>query len=94
MEEEKFRDYLIKKGKKEHVVRQLIGSVRLFEDYLKTQKNTTIDKATDRNIRDYSEICVVEKKGSVKIVMRGIAYYYEFIGNEKISALAAEIRDN
>ena len=26
--------------------------------------------------------------------MRGIAYYYEFIGNEKISALAAEIRDN
>lgn len=93
MDEEKLRQYLKKQGKKDHVVAQLAGSVRLFADYLEKETEKTLETASGKELGDYAAVCESAKKGSTKTAIRGIKYYYDFTGNREMSGLAAEIRE-
>lgn len=92
MKEEEFRKALKKRGKKEHVVEELISSFRLFEEYLKTQRKRELDEATEEDLRNYAASCEAGKKGSAKIRIRGVMLYYDISGNKPMASLAAEIR--
>ena len=92
MKEEEFKKALKKQGKKEHVVTQLVESIRLFENYLKERQKKGLDEATEEDLRDYAASCEAEKKGSAKIKVRGLILYYDCSGNKSMASLAAEIR--
>jgi len=92
MKEEEFRKALKKQGKKEHVVEELIGSFRLFEEYLKTQRKQGLDEATEEDLRDYAALCEEDKQGSARIKIRGVMLYYGLSGNKPMASLANEIR--
>ena len=91
MIEEGFRDYLRKQGKKQHVVRGLMDSVRLFENYLKKQSKE-IHLTTQEDLLDYAASCESEKEDSARIRIRGVALYFGYTGNSKMADIANGIR--
>lgn len=89
--EERFRNHLRKRGKKEHVVKGLVDSVRRFEDYLKKQAKE-IRLTTKEDLFDYAAGCESERKGSARIRIRGVGLYFGYIGNDEMAAAANGIR--
>ena len=92
MMEEGFRDHLKKQGKKGHVIRGLVDSARLFENYLE-KRNKAIHHTTKEDLLDYAASCESEKKGSARIKIRGVALYFGYIGDSKMAATANGIRE-
>jgi len=92
VKEEEFKMALKRQGKKEHVVESLIRTVRLFESYLKEQRKESLDEATEDDLSDYAASCEAEKKGSARIRVRGLIFYYNSSDNKPMASLAAEIR--
>lgn len=90
--EEGFRDHLRKQGKKGHVIRGLVDSVRLFQNYFET-RNKKMQQATKEDLFDYATRCESEKKGSAKIRNRAVALYFRYIGNSEMAAIASGIRE-
>lgn len=90
MDEEGFRRFLKKAGKKEHVVAGLIGQVRVFAAYLDSERQTGVEAAQEQDIRDYAETLTSRE---IKARMRGLALFYKFTGNALLSRLAAGIRE-
>jgi len=91
MIEEGFREYLKKQGKKDHVVRGLMGSVTLFENYLR-KHSKEIRLATKEDLLDYAASCESEKKDSARIRIRGVGLYFRYLGNSRMAAVANGIR--
>jgi Domain of unknown function (DUF4332) len=90
MDEKGFRQFLKKFGKKEHVVEGLISQVRAFEVYLAGKQQIGVEAANEQVLRDYVESLT---QGEVRERMRGLALYYEFVGNVPLSRLASDIRE-
>jgi len=90
MDEPGFRHAMERAGKKERVVNGLVGQVRAFEGYLDREKGIDLGAASEQDLRDYVD--VLEPK-AVKERMRGLALYYEFVGNSAMARLAGEIRE-
>jgi hypothetical protein len=91
--EEGFRDHLKRRGRKDHVVRQLVDSVRLFENYLE-KRNKQMHETTNQDLFDYAATCESERKGSARIKIRGLALYFGYIGNSEMAATADGIRES
>jgi hypothetical protein len=89
--EEGFRDHLKRQGKKDHVVKWLVDSVRLFDSYLE-KRGKQIHETTNQDLFDYAASCESERKGSARIKIRGLALYFGYIGNSEMAATADEIR--
>jgi len=90
--EEGFKDHLKRQGKKDHVVRELVNSVRLFENYLE-RRDKALHETTKQNLLDYAANCESARKGSTKIKIRGVALYFGYVGNSEIAAAADGIRE-
>ncbi|MBN2380612.1 DUF4332 domain-containing protein [candidate division WOR-3 bacterium] len=93
MTKEEFRSELKKRGKKPHVVEGLVNSLSLFEEYLH-QRGKQLDDASEKDLQDYSLACEAEKKGSTKIMVRGIMLYYSFSGSKTMTQLAGKLRES
>jgi len=90
--EKGFADHLRKRGKTDRVVRGLVDSVRLFENYLK-ERNKEIRHITNNDLFAYAASCESEKKGSARTRIRGIALYFGYVGNNSMAATANGIRE-
>lgn len=90
MDEKGFRQFLKKFGKKEHVMEGLISQVRAFEIYLAGKQQIGVEAANEQVLRGYVESLT---QGEVRERMRGLALYYEFVGNVPLSRLASDIRE-
>jgi site-specific recombinase XerD len=88
-----FINYLKKKGKKSHVIDNLVNMVELYQKYLHTHNKTDIDKVTANNLNSYIEF--IESKDScntAKKHCRGIALYYRFSGKDMLADIASDYR--
>jgi hypothetical protein len=90
MDEEGFRQFLKRAGKKEHVIDGLVQQVRAFEAYLVTAGRGGLELAGERELHDYVQTLDPKR---VKARMRGLALYYRFAGNEPLARRASEIRE-
>jgi hypothetical protein len=90
--EEGFGDHLKRQGKKDHVVRRLVDSVGLFENYLE-KRNKHMHETTSQDLFDYAASCESERKGSARIKIRGLALYFGYVGNSEMAATADGIRE-
>jgi hypothetical protein len=90
--EEGFRDHLKRQGKKDHVVKWLVDSVRLFDNYLQ-KRGKQIRETTNQDLFDYAASCESQRKGSARIKIRGLALYFGYIGNSEMAATADGIRE-
>ena len=69
MDEQGFRQFLKRAGKKEHVVEGLVSQVRAFEAYLATKQQTRVEDVGEQGIQDYVETLA---QGEVRGRMRGL----------------------
>lgn len=90
MNEEGFRQFLKKSGKKVHVVEGLLSQVRLWEVYLMEKQHIGLDAAGTHHLQAYIEtLAPVEAKKQ----LRGLALYYQFIGNSLLANWASNMRE-
>ena len=90
MDEKGFRQFLKRAGKKEHVVEELVSQVRAFEAYLAGKQQARVEDVGGQGIQDYVETL---PQGQVRGRMRGLALYYESVGNVPLARLAGDIRE-
>ena len=62
MDEEAFRKYLRRKGKKPNVVERNISTVSAFRDYLVNIRNNNLDAVSTADICSYVEMIEKDKK--------------------------------
>ena len=88
---DEFRGYLKRKGKKNHVVDDLIGRCVAFEGFLrKTQK--FMEDADEEDIRTFVDD-IQDRKSGVNNYLRAIGLYYRFMSRSDLSALAGDLRE-
>lgn len=93
MDEEGFRPFLKRGGRKPHTVDNIIGILRRYEAYLKNfGDDKTIDQATPQNLEAYILWYEEQEKQSAKSQLWGIRYYYQFTGNKAMTTKASELR--
>jgi hypothetical protein len=90
MDEDNFRTFLKRAGKKEHVVDGLVSQVRAFENYLGEMGWGGLEAVSGQEIEEYAETL---SQSEIKARMRGLALYYRFAGNEPLARLAGSLRE-
>jgi hypothetical protein len=90
MDEQGFRKYLKRAGKKDHVVEGLVNQVKGFEAYLADSRSKSLEEAGEQDIREYAGSLDEEK---ARVHIRGVALYYSFTGEEALAKLAHEMRE-
>jgi hypothetical protein len=93
MDKDGFRKYLKKRGKKAHVIDELVFSIEKFESYLLEQGVRDLQSAIPEDIRTFVDCLEKTKKGTGRKVVRGIALYYAMTGNDSMKSTANGIRD-
>lgn len=93
MNEQQFRSYLKKRGKKAHVVDVLIEQVRQFETFLQHDKGRALKYAVPDDLQAYADGVEARRPGAVGKSVRGLILYYQFCGEEQLAAKAAELRE-
>lgn len=88
MDEDAFRLFLKRKGKKAHVVDGLVENVRQFENYL-NQQQASLDTVNEQHIVDY-QATLFEK--ALNSMLRSLALYYQFVGNDPLAEMTAAAR--
>jgi len=91
MDEQGFRKFLKKFGKKEHVVEGLISQVRAFEAYLTGKRHIGVEAASEQDLQDYVKAL---PQREVKVRIRGLSLYYGFVGNIPLARLASDLREH
>jgi hypothetical protein len=90
MDEDGFRAFLKKAGKKENVIQGLVDHVRRFESYLRERRQAGLDTASQEDLLAYSDSL---EPGRVSQSVRGLGLYYRYTGNTALARLASEIRE-
>jgi len=93
LNEEEFRKFLRKKGKKLDVVDRNVKAVNAFVAFLKEVRKTSLDAVTKEDIEAYVEILESEKKsakGSLYVLMN----YFRYIGNTELLKAAGQLRES
>jgi predicted flap endonuclease-1-like 5' DNA nuclease len=93
MNEQEFRRFLKRKGKKPHVVENLIKQVEQFTEYLVQERGQGLDDADAQDLEDYVAALEALKPGEARKRVRGLALYYQFTGNAAMASLAAAVRE-
>ena len=89
---EEFRKYLRRKGKKNHVVDDLIKRCKVFEDFLHSRHKSGIDDADKEDVQAFFD-AVKDQKTDVNNHLRAIGLYYRFASRPDLSALASNLRE-
>jgi len=90
MDEQGYRRFLKKAGKKVHVVDGLISRVQTFETYLTGKGQAGVETASEQGLRDYVKTLTQKE---IKAQMRALALYYRFVGNDSLAKLTSNIRE-
>ncbi len=93
MDQEGFRRFLKRMGKKEHVVDGLIAQAGRFEEYLSRERQKGLDQAGEQDLLDYAAALHAQNPRGSADRVRGIALYYRFAGNQAMADLAAGMRE-
>ena len=89
MDEIGFRRFLKKAGKQEHVIEGLVGQVRAFEAYLRSQ-DASLESAAQPQLEAY---LAQLKPDEGKVRIRGVVLYFMFSGNTALAEVANRFRD-
>ncbi len=90
MDENGFRQFLKRAGKKTHIIDGLVNQVQTVETYFNGQKQIPLEEVTPQLVRDYTETLDRKEK---KAQMRSLTLYFKFTGNLPLAKLAGEIRE-
>jgi predicted flap endonuclease-1-like 5' DNA nuclease len=88
---EEFRKYLGRKGKKNHVVDDLIKRCKAFEEFLDGRRKSGIDNASKEDMQAFLD-AMKDQKTDVNNYLRAIGLYYRFASRPDLSALANSLR--
>jgi len=89
---EKFRNYLKRKGKKNHVVDDLVKRCEDFEKFLHKRQRSGIDDADKEDLLAFLEAAKGQKTATSNY-LRAIGLYYRFTSKADLSVLASNLRE-
>ncbi|MHA2429214.1 MAG: DUF4332 domain-containing protein [Candidatus Hermodarchaeia archaeon] len=94
MNEEAFRRFLKRGGRKAHVVDTVIHLVRHFEAYLnKFLSGKTLNEATPEDLETYVQWYEQDEEATANRHLWGIRYYYRFTNNRTMAIRVSELRE-
>ncbi len=94
MDEDGFRQFLKRGGRKSHTVDNVVKIVRSYEAYLdKFAEGKAIENATTDDLVTYVEWFEEEEEKSAKGQLWAIRYYYRFINNKPMVMQASDLRE-
>ncbi|MFX1343335.1 MAG: DUF4332 domain-containing protein [Promethearchaeota archaeon] len=94
MDEEGFRQFLKRGGRKPHTVDNVVKIVRSFEAYLdKFAEGKAIEQTTPDDLATYVEWFEQEEEKSAKGQLWAIRYYYRFINNKPMVMQSSKFRE-
>jgi hypothetical protein len=89
---DKFRRHLKRKGKKNHVVEDLVSRCNVFEEFLHKRRESSIDDATKKDVQAFFA-AIRDKKDGVNNYLRAISLYYRFKSRSELANLAGSLRE-
>ncbi len=93
VDEEAFRQFLKRGGRKPHVVERILRLVHSYEAYLhKYADGKTLDDAAPEDISTYVTWFEEDQETAAKGQLWAIHYYYRYIGNKIMANRVAELR--
>lgn len=87
-----FRQFLKRKGKKDHVVDGLIRYCETFELFLQNNRDSTFENTSEEDISAFMEFAVADNL-KIKQYLRSIALYFKFIGETELCKFAGQQRE-
>ena len=93
MDEEGFRKYLKRRGKKPKVVDRNVESVRIFASYLQKERNKDLDDVTKEDL-DLYVFMKEQKKQSAKGALYTLMNYFHYLEDKELLAHANALRDD
>ena len=94
LNEDAFRRFLKRGGRKSHVVDNVIQLVRHFKAYLhKFMGGKPLNEASPEDLEAYVQWFEEDEEKSVKRHLWGIRYYYRFMGNRAMAMRVSELRE-
>ncbi|MCK4972870.1 MAG: DUF4332 domain-containing protein [Candidatus Heimdallarchaeota archaeon] len=93
LQEEDFRKFLKRKGKKPDVVERNVLAVKKFRSYLFEERKKKLDEATSEDIIVYVETIEKEKKQSAKGSLYVLMNYFNFINDETLLSVTRDLRE-
>jgi hypothetical protein len=88
---EGFRKHLKQKGKKDHVVEDLIKRWTVFENFLLQERRSSVADSTEADILAFLEK-TKSNESNINNNLRAIGLYYRFISRLDLSAYASDLR--
>jgi hypothetical protein len=94
MDEDAFRIFLRRGGRSENAARSITALTRAFETYLtKNRSGKTLQQASPADLEAFVDWVKSTGKTAPKKYLWGIRYYYEYIDNKDMCALAGQLRE-
>ncbi len=94
MDEDAFRKFLKRGGRKPHVVDRIMKLIRSYEDYLKKyRERPSLDQATPDDLVAFTLWYEEEKRKSAKSPLWVIRYYYRFTKKDPMAQLTSQLRE-
>jgi hypothetical protein len=89
---EEFTKYLKRKGKKQHVVDDLVRRCNIFEEFLRKRHEASIDDASKEDILAFLD-ALKNQKTDVNNYLRAVGLYFRFTSKPELSTLASGLRE-
>ena len=93
MEEEEFRKYLKKKGKRLDVIERNVKAVKEFISFLKEEKKKKLEDVKTEDITSYVTFIEKVKKQSAKGSLYVLMNYFRFVENDVLLKHSAKLRE-
>jgi hypothetical protein len=93
MDLEGFRKQLKKRGKKEHVVEELVQQVIRWQIFLTEECGGTVETSTETDFHAYRMQLEAKFPGRSGNAIRGIAMAYSYLGNQTMAELVSAQRE-
>jgi hypothetical protein len=89
---DQFRRHLKRKGKKNHVVEDLVSRCNMFEEFLRRKQKSSIDRADKEDVEAFCDE-IKDRKAGVNNYLRAISLYYRFKSRPELADLAGNLRE-
>lgn len=93
MDEEAFRLYLRRKGKKPSVVDRNVKSVKEFQNFLQQTRTNDLSTVSTSDIKSYVETIEEERNTSAKGALYVLMNYFRFLGNSDLLTYTGQLRE-
>lgn len=90
MNEQEFRKFLKRAGKKEHVIEGLVNQVKAFETFLGRGSGIGLNDALKQDIQNYTKTIEPDR---IKVHIRGLILYFKFAGKLELAHFAHMFRE-